>query len=1541
MPTLSKYWLVPAQAKRKASWSESENFKLTNVTVLTERVAHLVLHRHYAPQTLVVVTFTNKAANEMRHRLSHVNLLGEKVGQLVLGTFHSICVRLLRQWGSLIGLKRDFGIADTSVSKSMIKKIIKNLDISGTADQFMAKIASARNLNLDPASYAVQQHTEQDDTSAVYRLYEEALLEANYLDFDMLLIKAKHLLSKERHLLSFVECVLVDEFQDTNSIQYDLLKLFAASKKRLTVVGDPDQSIFGWRNADITNFQKMQKDFAPVDTIRLEQNYRSTTNILQMAMHVVKQDTNRIEKSLYTENTHGIPIIVHETSDHNTEAEFIASQICRLKQQSMQCLTNNDFAILIRIGSLSRTLENALAQQGLQYRVIGSHKFFDRAEVKDLLAYLRLAQTQNDNIALMRILNVPKRGLGDKTLSVIASEANKLGISGWEIIHAVAREKHKGTIDITKIKVNQSVVGKLMVFISLIESLAEMARTMQSVTDMLLLVIESTAYSSYLKSTYEDYEIRLDNVQELLNFAREFDLRDSAATVGSDESMVTTTVEDAQDQIARFLELTSLSTDKEHKSKGDQAGSVSQSMVTIITLHAAKGLEWPCVFIPACEDGVIPHCRSAGSEEQMAEEIRLLYFKCPEIAENVALPDKISERLQAALATLYVIASSKAYQLNRPLLDVTVLLDGWSPSDLGSLNKTFDALLGDDRAQQMLQQVQSSLENPGQSAPPVHIIPTIDGMDGPVHEERDSVHLKSHHKYRSTGTFDTVVVGGTFDHLHSGHKILLTMTAWLAKRRVICGVTDDVMLQKKANADLIEPTSLRIERVRAFLNTIQPNLEYEVVPIFDAYGPTITDPNIQCIVNRLDIAVVQNLPIALVFLPAADIPKYVADGNCDLGITGQDMVAETGTTGRVEEVMELGFGKCRLCVQVPIKGPYQTIEALSGKRVVTSFEETAQKFFDKLDEQQTGQAKTEISYVGGSVEAACALGLADAIVDLVESGDTMRAAGLHDIHTIMETQSVLIGSLHPRYPDLVKRIVSRIKGVIAAEKYVLASYNIKKENLERATRVTPGRQAPTISSLDSHEGWVAVNAMIPRKDKAKIMDELEAVGASDILVFAINNCLSSKNAEKVDVLQHVTLVVLNKAQIQNPLFVLLPWKHILGPLHRVQRRLSEKERASIRSGSVYAWDEREAGMRRWTDGRNWSPSRVSGAFLTYRELDFKRRTAVTSASRSPHSSERYSPDEDMEPSTNSSSNASSGSASSGSSQSAPKSSNFVYKAQGLIKQSFSIHTATHQKLHVISYFTKADVMGGKLMTPTADPALKGIAVPRGMYPDTSSIDTYPPQPAPMPESQHRQALMRSQMAPHPQAPTQAYGPSTQGRPGMPRVSTTGHVPSWQSQNTGAYPACQLVRHQSENAYRSSGTQPPHVSNAWPKWQNHPYGCETPPNQVLQEHTSIDLPPRFPLVHKASSSNVSPPSLSSSPASSDEDGSCEEQSPPNSSYHNPAIATSSSLVLPPFTIVSGFHPNNAYSQKEMSPILLAKDIPTERIPPAGNMESEDE
>ncbi|KAF9365987.1 ATP phosphoribosyltransferase (ATP-PRTase) (ATP-PRT) [Mortierella sp. NVP85] len=266
--------------------------------------------------------------------------------------------------------------------------------------------------------------------------------------------------------------------------------------------------------------------------------------------------------------------------------------------------------------------------------------------------------------------------------------------------------------------------------------------------------------------------------------------------------------------------------------------------------------------------------------------------------------------------------------------------------------------------------------------------------------------------------------------------------------------------------------------------------------------------------NRLDIALVKNLPMALVFLPAADIAKFVGEGNVDLGITGQDMIAEAEAENKVDQLLELGFGKCRLCVQVPVKDGAANVQELVGKRIATSFEGISSKFFNKVDADAAAangtlgtdaQKKTELVFVSGSVEAACALGLADGIVDLVESGETMQAAGLHDIVTILSSQAVLITSKKPSHPDLVQIITGRINGVIAAQKYVYIRYNVERKNLKEASIITPGRRAPTVSPLEDAE-WVAVSSMVLKNTVAQTMDQLEAIGARDILLFDIQNC---------------------------------------------------------------------------------------------------------------------------------------------------------------------------------------------------------------------------------------------------------------------------------------------------------------------------------------------------------------------------------------------------------------------------------------------------
>jgi ATP phosphoribosyltransferase len=255
--------------------------------------------------------------------------------------------------------------------------------------------------------------------------------------------------------------------------------------------------------------------------------------------------------------------------------------------------------------------------------------------------------------------------------------------------------------------------------------------------------------------------------------------------------------------------------------------------------------------------------------------------------------------------------------------------------------------------------------------------------------------------------------------------------------------------------------------------------------------------------NRLDIALSTNFPLAIIFLPASDIPRFVGEGNIDLGITGQDVVAEAVVNDKIEEILQLGFGKCRLSVQIPVNSEFQTVQSLVGKRIATSFEVLARKFFEPLD--AASGLCTQIDYLSGSVEAACALGLADGIVDLVESGDTMKAAGLHDVADILHSEAVLIQSRQSKHTDLIAKIAARLKGVIAAKKYVLCNYNIQRSNISKAVKITPGRQAPTITSLDQ-EGWCAISSMVLKADIAHVMDELGTVGATDIIVFTISNC---------------------------------------------------------------------------------------------------------------------------------------------------------------------------------------------------------------------------------------------------------------------------------------------------------------------------------------------------------------------------------------------------------------------------------------------------
>ncbi|GAA5993843.1 hypothetical protein JCM5350_004390 [Sporobolomyces pararoseus] len=616
---------------------------------LSSRVGWLIRSEGLDPSRLVVVTFTNKAANEMKERLSLV--LGEEVsGQLIFGTFHSICARYLRRYGSLVSLSPNFSILDRDDAGSVIKRVISNLTDFPSGyfskwkpSQFLDKISSAKSKSLNPESYRINQEncpnsTEREWVFKIWDAYRGELKRTNAVDFDDLLIFGHELFRKHPHVAARIQSVLVDEFQDTSVTQYELAKYMAkAGAGSITVVGDPDQSIYGWRNAEVENLNRMIKDFNPCRQIFLEENYRSTNSILQLALAIT------------------------------TLTEDLGSEL----------VSYRDFAILLRAGYQSLSIELALQKAGIPCIFRGGHKFFERTEVKDILSYLQLVANPHHTAALERVLNTPKRSIGDKSLKEIFQAAHSSNQSPWSILVAVADGSDEGvTLSATAKKGVKSFVG-------IIKDCRRKLNKLKSVAELIDLIIDKTGYENYLKKTFKDKsEDKLLNVQELKNYAvlvakegpnvkletgegeedEKVEIVDPAPVVSTPKGKkgkekAATTVkgegkgkgkgkkkvvevdeseneeqqdEQAQllsssalvnDQLDAFLSAASLATDHDTQQAATD-GKIPK--VVISTVHSAKGLEWPCVFVPGVEDGTFPFYR-ASTVKEIDEERRLLY----------------------------------------------------------------------------------------------------------------------------------------------------------------------------------------------------------------------------------------------------------------------------------------------------------------------------------------------------------------------------------------------------------------------------------------------------------------------------------------------------------------------------------------------------------------------------------------------------------------------------------------------------------------------------------------------------------------------------------------------------------------------------------------------------------------------------------------------------------------------------------------------------------------------------------------------------
>ncbi len=560
--------------------------------VLTHKIAYDIANG-VKPWNILAITFTNKAASEMKERIK--KLIGDDAKDLWMGTFHSICVRILRKYIDRIGFKSDFVIFDTSDQKTLVKECLKTLKVDDkifTDRAVLSEISNGKNEMLEPKAYGVKYSGDfrKEKIAEIYELYQKKLKENNAIDFDDIINFTIKILSENPDVLDYYtekfRYVLVDENQDTNKAQFTLVSLLASKYGNVTAVGDNDQGIYSFRGADITNILNFERDFPGTKIIKLEQNYRCTGNILKTANAVIKHNENKYEKKLWTENEEGNLPCIYCGEDEYDEGRYIVQQIAHLKTE--EYYKNSDFTILYRMNAQSRAIEDILMREDIPYKVIGGLKFYERKEIKDIIAYLRLIHNTADNLSLKRIINEPKRGIGKTSLEQIQEISDKTGASMYEII------KNAQEYGLNRVFANSRD------FIEQIEGLRAKREELK-ISDLIKETLNKTGYTKALElENSVEAETRIQNLEEFLTVAIEFE------------------EESADNTLAEFLESITLSSDIDGME--DQEDSV-----TLMTLHSAKGLEFPVVFLAGMEEGIFPGYKSIGEPKELEEERRLFY----------------------------------------------------------------------------------------------------------------------------------------------------------------------------------------------------------------------------------------------------------------------------------------------------------------------------------------------------------------------------------------------------------------------------------------------------------------------------------------------------------------------------------------------------------------------------------------------------------------------------------------------------------------------------------------------------------------------------------------------------------------------------------------------------------------------------------------------------------------------------------------------------------------------------------------------------
>ena len=572
---------------------------------LTHRIAYLLATGAAQPHEIIALTFTNKAAREMRQRVQ--KLVGDRTRGMWVGTFHASFARLLRMEGDSIGYSKDFSIYDTDDSTKIVKQEMQRLSLNTDTIRprgIQRMISSAKTQMVRPEEYQSMAHgPKQEATARVYPGYENALRRANALDFDDLLLKPLTLFDQHPDILKKYQnrwrYLHIDEYQDTNHTQYMLTKRLADQHKNLCVVGDDAQSIYAFRGADITNILSFERDYPNATTVRLERNYRSTQTILRLADSIIEHNEEQLDKSLWTDNQQGEHVSLIEALSEKDEAKKIERRIRDV--HAREGLTYNDFAVLYRTNAQSRSIEDALRKENVPYRVIGGTSFYQRKEIKDVLAYLKLIVNPNDTASVQRVINYPRRGIGRKTQERLQRHANQHGLSLWQAVEEVETIDTLGTRAVNAVSSFRHLIARYMTKVDRVPA-DELARD---------LVRDAGLLQDLRKEHTRENLVRWENVQELLGAIAEIAASDDEATLST------------------FLQEVALLTDQDDEATEDR--------VTLMTLHASKGLEFPVVFIAGLEEGLFPLQRAAQEQEQLEEERRLFYVGATRAEERLYL----------------------------------------------------------------------------------------------------------------------------------------------------------------------------------------------------------------------------------------------------------------------------------------------------------------------------------------------------------------------------------------------------------------------------------------------------------------------------------------------------------------------------------------------------------------------------------------------------------------------------------------------------------------------------------------------------------------------------------------------------------------------------------------------------------------------------------------------------------------------------------------------------------------------------------------